>query len=409
MKIVELKSSNVKRLKAVQVIPKADDPLVVVGGNNGQGKSSLMDSLLYALAGGRNIPALPVREGEEEAVIEVDLGDYKVTRKIKADGKTTLTLRQGKGAKVASPQRFLDDLVGSISFDPEEFGRMQPREQRDLLVTLANVDTDEIDEEIGGLQFQLGEARSELKVLEGQTLPEVEADPNWDLVDIAETQTKLNVISEIEDDLKTVESDIRMADEDINKATIEIERLKSVIAVAEGRKEKLVVRQTGLHQQLNGSEGAQELRNRLATAAQQNEQILAARRVADHETLVDEVKGRVNEIDSHLKDRKATRVSMIEQADMPIDGLSFDDKQVLFDGIPFDQLAASEQLRISMAMAMSMNPELRVIRIMNGALLDGASLEIVRQVAGENDYQVWVEVVGDRADAQVIIEDGGVR
>lgn len=409
MKILELKASNVKRLKAVQIIPKGDDPLVVVGGANGQGKSSLMDSILYALAGGRNIPALPVRKGEEEAVIEVDLGDYKVTRKIKADGKTTLTLRKGKGAKVMSPQKVLDELVGSISFDPEEFGRMQPREQRDLLVQLAQVDTEEIDEDIDGTQFMLGEAKTRLKVLEGQTMPEVEADPNWDLVDIGDVQSKLAVIGEVEDELKTVESDIRMADEDISRATAEIERLQSVIKVAEGRKEKLVLRETGLRDQLNGQAGAQELRNRLATAAQQNEQILAARRAAEHEEQIDAAKAEVAELSTQITDKKATRVAMIEQAEMPIDGLSFDDKQVLFDGIPFDQLAASEQLRISMAMAMAMNPELRVIRIMNGALLDDESLEIVRQVAGDNDYQVWVEVVGDKGDAQVVIEDGGVR
>lgn len=48
--ITELRSSNVKRLTAITITPPTNGA-VVIGGKNGQGKSSCLDSILYALAG----------------------------------------------------------------------------------------------------------------------------------------------------------------------------------------------------------------------------------------------------------------------------------------------------------------------------------------------------------------------
>ncbi|HAY44081.1 MAG TPA: hypothetical protein DCY59_11295, partial [Micrococcaceae bacterium] len=61
----------------------------------------------------------------------------------------------------------------------------------------------------------------------------------------------------------------------------------------------------------------------------------------------------------------------------------------------------------SLAMAIALNPGLRVIRIADGSLLDSDSLELIRDQAAEHDFQIWIEMVGDRDDAYVI-EDGEV-
>ena len=59
MHITELRAENIKRLVAVRVKP--DGSLVVVGGNNGQGKTSLLDSIAMALGGKDLMPAEPLR------------------------------------------------------------------------------------------------------------------------------------------------------------------------------------------------------------------------------------------------------------------------------------------------------------------------------------------------------------
>ena len=95
-------------------------------------------------------------------------------------------------------------------------------------------------------------------------------------------------------------------------------------------------------------------------------------------------------------------------ATMPVDGLGFDDHGVTFNGVPFGQASAAEQIRVSLAMAMALNPSLRVIRILDGSLLDADSMAAIAAMAKAGDYQVWVERVADDADTAVVIEDGSV-
>ena len=99
----------------------------------------------------------------------------------------------------------------------------------------------------------------------------------------------------------------------------------------------------------------------------------------------------------------------LAQAEYPIDGLAFDDTGVTYNCIPFRQCSSAERLKVSMAMAMAMNPKLRVIRIMDGSLLDRDNMELIHGMAVEQDYQVWVETVGEDASVGVVIEDGMVK
>ena len=89
-----------------------------------------------------------------------------------------------------------------------------------------------------------------------------------------------------------------------------------------------------------------------------------------------------------------------------MEGLSVDDEGVLFNGIPFGQASAAERLKVSVAMAMSANPELRVICIRDASLLDSDSKTMLVEMAKQHDYQIWYEVVGDGGPAGIIIEDG---
>ena len=52
VKITSLEVENVKRVKAVQLAP-SENGLTIIGGNNGQGKTSVLDSIAWALGGDR--------------------------------------------------------------------------------------------------------------------------------------------------------------------------------------------------------------------------------------------------------------------------------------------------------------------------------------------------------------------
>ena len=94
----------------------------------------------------------------------------------------------------------------------------------------------------------------------------------------------------------------------------------------------------------------------------------------------------------------------------PINGLGFDTAGgVTFDGIPFEQCSSAEQLRVSVAIGLALNPKLKILLIRDGSLLDDNSLAAIANQAAEADAQVWIERVGDKDPTAVVIEDGSVR
>jgi predicted ATP-dependent endonuclease of OLD family len=138
--ILGLIAENYKRLRVVEIHPKGN--VVQITGRNGQGKTSVLDAIWTALAGRRATPEKPVRKGAEKCRLKVNLGELIVTRTITANGTQTLIVETDKGAKVSSPQTVLDELLGSLSFDPLEFINMKPAEQIETLRRVAKITVD---------------------------------------------------------------------------------------------------------------------------------------------------------------------------------------------------------------------------------------------------------------------------
>jgi hypothetical protein len=137
----------------------------------------------------------------------------------------------------------------------------------------------------------------------------------------------------------------------------------------------------------------------------------AVQRHLQREALVHEhsqVTERLAELDKAIKERRKQGADAIRRAEMPLPGLGFTDDGVTFEGLPLVQASTAEQLRVSVAMAMALNPELRVIRIKDGSLLDDTSLRMIAEMAEAADYQVWMEMVDTSGTIGIVIEDGSI-
>src|SRR5688572_21321759 len=83
MRVVRLQAENFMRLVAIDITPEGH--VVRIGGKNGAGKTAAMNSIAVALGGMALAPEEPLREGEAEGFVRVDIGEYLVTRKFSRD------------------------------------------------------------------------------------------------------------------------------------------------------------------------------------------------------------------------------------------------------------------------------------------------------------------------------------
>ena len=104
----------------------------------------------------------------------------------------------------------------------------------------------------------------------------------------------------------------------------------------------------------------------------------------------------------------SAKVEAMARAKLPVAGLSFNAEGVKFNGIPFEQCASSEQLRVSVAVGAAANPDLRLMLVKDGPLLDDSGMAMLAAFAEQKDMQVLVERIDDGREIGVVIEDGTV-
>lgn len=415
--IVELKAENVKRLKAVTVRPDGK-PLVCIGGRNGQGKSSLLDSLSYALGGKAQQCERPVREGTEKAEICITLSNGLVVKRIiRPDGKGQVIVSNAEGALFPSPQTVLDGLYGQLTLDPLAFMRMDAKRQAQTLRDLVGLDLSALDGQYAWTYETRTEVNREVNRLEGQLAgmplheaPETEVSLSDLAARLQEAERTNAGNARVRMLPDSIEKEVVALEGQIDAITEQVRQLQNKKAeLAEQCKEKyerlLDARQAALQvKDIN----TDNLRQQIQQAEQTNAKVRQnyARSAGIKMLLSKQAESEA--LTKRLEEISADKSAMLAAAKFPVDGLAFSADGVNYNGIPLEQCSSAEQLRISVAMAFAMQPELRIALIRDGSLLDSDSLRIVAEIARDAGGEVWVERVGRGEECAVIIEDGEV-
>mgnify|MGYP003531388192 CR=1 FL=1 len=419
MKIVALQAENLKRLVAVEIRP--DGNMVEITGKNGQGKSSVLDAIWWALEGASHIQAQPIRKGATKALIKLDLGDIKVTRRFTAqeDGgyTTSITVENAEGASFKQPQTMLDALVGSLAFDPLAFTRMKAADQLETLKRFVpGVDFEAIEAE----QKRDFEARTVInrraKDLRAQAaaiaLPDgAPLEPIDDAALVAELEGAGQTNAELEQRKARRASAVESCERDETEAARLRAEAKALIERACDCEDRAKATRDQLAKApaLPDPVDTGAVREKIAAARTHNETAAKFVQRAELEKAAAAEEAKSEALTKALAERDAAKAKAISAAKMPVDGIAFGADGVLLAGVPFEQASDAEQLRASIAIAAAMNPKLRVIRVRDGSLLDEDAMKLLAQFADAHDMQVWVERVDSSGAVGFVLEDGRVR
>lgn len=391
-KIVRFEAENFKRLKAVEITPTGE--IIELTGANAQGKSSIIDGIAATFGGASAVPPEPIHRGAKKGHVEIDVGAFRVRREFTTRGDR-LKMIAADGTDIAKPQTELTRLCGgTLAFDPLSFMREKPAEQARILREMVGLDTTEMDAASKAAYDARTTVNRDLKSATARRdvikvpagAPESEVSASYLLQRIAdarkandERDRQFRRAGEIRQRMANLERDLERLAEELESITL---GEPADTAALEDELTNLEARNRAARARVD----ADAIDNQIAALEAESKRYTDA-----------------------IDDIAAKKKAMVEGASYPLPGLAVVDGVVTYNDLPLLQASQAEQLRVSTAIGMALNPRLHVMLINDGSLLDSTSLRMVAEMAKAADFQVWIERVDESGERGIVIEDGRVK
>jgi len=419
MQVTELIIDNIMKIRAIHIRPKSN--MVALKGENGNGKSSVLNALVMGFKGKKEFPNLPIHKGAKKGSIKISIdGDdtvppFTITQTITSKS-TNLMIEPDTVLFGDTPRSFLDKLIGKISFDPLAFINQEGPKQRAALLELIGVDVDALDSKEKDIYNERTTIGRDLKTAQARVdnlnvWPEIKEEK---VIEIDEVSAKIVKAMESNNEI-----DRREATNDTRKAAVinareQIEALEQTISnlnkyiietKSEYSKEKEAMSQIDVVD-------VDALNDQISTIGDTNSKIRDNITYKSETSTLTSIQNEYNKLDNSLTTVREDRVQLIQDADIPVPGLTFDDAGLLYNDIPLSQCSDGEKLMVSMGISMALNPTIRVLLIKDGSLLDSKNRKILNDMCKDKGFQLWMESVAskDEYDAAgqvgIFIEEG---
>lgn len=414
VKISSLELENVKRVRALSLEPTADG-LTVIGGGNGQGKTSVLDAIAWALGGNRKRPDRPTREGSATpAQLRVELSNGIVVERKGKNGALTVTDPEGRRAG----QALLDSFVEELAIDLPRFMAMSDREKADELLGIVG-----IGEELDNLDRDLERARSArlAKGQEKRAKAKVAEEAPWYPDAPEEPMSAADLLAEQQAAQATNMENERIraaadrAERDHERAVSELSEALRALAAATERAEAA---RRAASAASEAAKAAREMADacadadttdldvRIGEVDRVNEMVRANRERARLQAEADDAEAQYRELDEDCDELQRSRVALLEGADMPLDGLSVEDGRLMYRGAAWGEMSGSEQLRVATAIVRRVKPECGFVLVDKLEQMDPSTLREFGEWAQSQGLQVIGTRVATDETCTVVIEDG---
>lgn len=416
MKISNLQIENVKRVKAVRIEP-TDKGLTILGGRNNQGKSSVLDSIAWALGGNRKKPSQADREGSmNKPYLKVTMNNGLVVERKGKNSDLKVTDPDGNSAG----QTLLDSFVEELAIDLPQFMEATNKEKADTLLKIIGVG-DQLYELEREEKELYDERRSVYRIKEqkrkyAEELPYHEDAPDEPLKISALINEQQEILARNGENQKKRQEAQRLADrvdsqkEKMASVKAEIARLEDQLAEMEDIHQETVkdletAQKTA--EQLQ-DESTAELEQSIAENEQINEKVrtnlkkeAAEEEARSYETQYEKMSGQIQAI----RDKKQ---ALLDEADLPLPELSVKEGALTYKGQEWDNMSGSEQLKVSTAIVRQLKPDCGFVLIDKLEQMDLETMKEFGQWLESEDLQAIATRVSTGEECQIIIEDGEV-
>lgn len=415
--ITALEAENVKRIKAVAFAPSPTG-LTLVGGNNNQGKTSVLDALAWALGGDRFRPDAAQRDGAiAPAHLKVTLSNGVVVERKGKNASLTVTDPTGR----RSGQQLLNAFVEPLALDLPRFMDASDKEKADILLRIIGIGAElhTRDLEIKGLYDKrtfTGQLAAQKKHFAEEMIsyPEAPDEP----VSASELIRQQQDILARNGENQRLRAQYAELEQQVQQCVDELKRTRERIATLQQLADELDAKHTKLFNQRETArktvsqlqdESTAELEASIRDIEETNRKVRANLEKSRAEDEAAQYASEYDRLTESIQQKRAERMALLNGADLPLPGLSVEDGVLTYKGKHWRDISGSDQLRVAAAIVRRLNPDCGFVLLDKLEQMDMTTLQ---------EFSAWLEAEGLQAiatrvstgsECQIIIEDGMVK
>ena len=337
IKINSFEIEGVKRVKAVALSP-AENGLTIIGGKNGQGKTSVLDAIAWALGGAKFKPSNPVREGSySDPFLRVTLSDGIVVERKGKNSDLKVTDPSGKKAG----QSLLDSFIEELALDLPKFMQSTSKEKAQTLLSIIGVgdklaEFEREEQRLYNERYTIGRM-AEQKDKYAAELPYYDGIPNTP-VSAAELISRQQAILAANGENARKRENVRRLTDERDRLTEKLHELSTRLSEIENDLRIATLSAAELHDQSTA-----ELEADIANIDALNIKI---RSNLDRENAFEQasaLKEEYKRLSGQIEEVRTNRLKLLENADLPLAELSVEEGELLYKGNRWDCLSGSEQ------------------------------------------------------------------
>lgn len=410
IKINKLEIENVKRIKAVKIEPTSNG-LTIVGGNNNQGKTSVLDSIAWALGGEKYRPSQAQREGSTiPPTLHIVMNNGLV---VERKGKnSSLKVTDPTGNKAG--QQLLNEFVEQLALDLPKFMESSGKEKAQILLRIIGVGDqlevlDRKEKELYNNRLSIGQIADRKKKFadEQPYYPEAPKElisPSELIRQQQEILARNGENQRKREQVEKYKSSVFFIRQSVDSMREQLEQEEQKLKEAE---ENLRIAQ------MNASdlqdESTAELEASLADIEEINRKVRANmdKDKAEDEAL--DYKNQYNALTTEIDKTRKAKTELLQSAELPLPELSVKDGELIYKGQQWDNMSGSDRLKVSTAIVRKLNPKCGFVLLDKLEQMDLNTLQEFGQWLEQEGLQAIATRVSTGGECSIIIEDGYVK
>ena len=409
VKINKLEIENVKRVKAVTIEPTSNG-LTILGGNNNQGKTSVLDAIAWALGGNKYKPSKPTRDGSmNPPTLRVELSNGLI---VERKGKNSdLKVTDPSGQKAG--QQLLDSFVEELALDLPKFMQSNSKEKANTLLQIIGVgdklyELDQTESRLYSERRAIGQIKDQKKKYAAEQ-PQYPDAPN-ELVSISDLIHEQQEILARNGENARKRQNREEIRSQLHQSEERLKQIKEALAEEESKHEKLMGDYIIANKSIEDlvDESTEEIEASISDIEEINRKVRANLDKEKAEEDAKEYEKQYNNLSAEIDKVRDERKSLLDNADLPLQGLSVEDGELVFEGQKWDNMSGSQQLRVATAIVRKLKPECGFVLLDKLEQMDIPTLIEFGKWLESEGLQAIATRVSSGEECQIIIEDGYV-